>query len=76
MRDAVSIIAASFVLTGCASYWHHPTKGQAAFNADHAVCKIEAERECAEACVYDDEEKWLIERCLKRMGWEGPYADR
>ena len=74
MRFTLALIAASILLSGCASYWHHPYKGQADFDQDHAVCKyvILVARPAGGWLHFEATQR--VKRCLEFGGWVGPYS--
>ncbi len=73
MRITLALIAANILLSGCATYWHHPYKGQADFDQDHAICeyvKLAARPTVGELHL---EASQRAKRCLELGGWVGPY---
>ncbi len=75
MRIKLALIAASILLSGCATHWHHSDKGQAGLDQDHASCEYDVLIERHRASVYSLEVHQLVERCLEIEGWVGPYAE-
>ena len=75
MRFTLALIAASILLSGCASYWHHPYKGQADFDQDHTVCEyvILVARPAAGELHFEATQR--VKRCLELGGWVGPYFE-
>ena len=73
MRFTLALIAASILLSGCASYWHHPYKGQADFDQDHAVCEYVSlvARRAASGIDFKATHRG-VKRCLELGGWVGP----
>ncbi len=72
MRINSVFVAISILLSGCASYWHHPYKGQADFDQDHAVCEyvnLAARPAVGETHL---EATQRVKRCLELGGWVGP----
>ena len=64
MKYAIILIAACAVLAGCSTY-SHPTKGDAAFNADRYECEKDS------AAVRNDFQAFaMMDRCMKVKGWK------
>jgi len=75
MRFTLALIAASNLLSGCASYWHHSYKGQADFDQDHAVCKYVIQIAHPAGGSPHFEARQRVKRCLELGGWVGPYSE-
>lgn len=54
----------ALLLTGCAATWHHPTKGQAEFDADLYRCDVEVSG-------FRDPYQFAVmrQRCMQLKGW-------
>jgi len=75
MRFTLALIAASNLLSGCASYWHHPYKGQADFDQDRTVCKYVILVARPAGGWHRFEATQRVKRCLELGGWVGPYFE-
>lgn len=73
------MVLAVWVLSGCVTYYSHPTKSQAQFNTDFSECNYAAELATAGMDVPDyDYTKTtrvgsLITTCLGTKGWSEYY---
>lgn len=67
------------VLSGCATYYSHPTKGQAQFDQDYVACEYEANIATASMDVPDYDYtkttriRELVGQCLSMNGWTEYY---
>jgi hypothetical protein len=58
------------VLAGCATSWHHPSKGEQDFHKDRFACD-----EKATAAIpflsgpFDDTREEFVRSCLRARGW-------
>ena len=75
IRMKFTLVVVCVFLSSCVSYWHHPAKGQADFDQDHASCEYEVLLERPATNQYDSEVTALVSRCLKLRGWDGPYRE-
>ena len=74
MARAITLVAATIILTGCQLYWTKPGADLASFSADHRTCVTKAGVPMDGDRVLVNES--LYKACLKGLGWTRESASK